>query len=260
MERITSRANPLIKHIRRLIADRDYRRQAGCFVCDGPKLLGEAVSSGAHIDTVLISPDAVGLIALPDTAAARVAMVDEDLLQSVAGVLNPQGVLFTCRMPDTALSADALKTGCHLILDGVQDPGNVGTVIRTADAFSVSSVLLAGACADPFNPKCVRATMGAIFRQKVIELSRAEAVTALRASGLKLYAADNDPAAGEIQDIDLSHAAVVIGSEGPGVSGEMLALCGKKLIIPMQGKSESLNAAVAASIVMWEMGRKRTGK
>ncbi len=257
METITSRVNPLIKHIRRLISDRDYRRQSGSFVCDGPKLLEEAVSSGVELETVLISDSAA--ISLPEGINARLVAVDDALLQSVAGVLNPQGVLFTCRMPDTALPG-VLEAGCHIVLDGVQDPGNVGTVIRTADAFSISSVLLAGACADPFNPKCVRATMGAVFRQRIIELSRAEAAAALEASGLTLYAADNDPDAVEIDQIDLSHAAVVIGSEGPGVSAQMLALCGKRLRIPMPGKSESLNAAVAASIVMWEMSKKTAGK
>lgn len=250
MERVTSRKNPRIKHMRALYADRDYRRRCREFVCDGPKLLSEAISSGAQIVNALVLSGREDLYRFPD--GVRAQSVPEDVLRSVTDVGSPQGVVFSCRMPDTAL--EDVPAGDRLILlDGVQDPGNVGTVIRTADAFLISGVILAGPCADPFGPKCVRATMGGVFRQRIYEISREKAASAL--SGRALYAAENSPRAKDIREIDLSRAVVVIGSEGSGISEEIGKLCESGIRIPMPGKSESLNAAVAASIVLWEMNR-----
>jgi TrmH family RNA methyltransferase len=141
-----------------------------------------------------------------------------------------------------------------IILEGVQDPGNVGAVVRTADAFGIGAVVLTGGCADPYNPKTVRATMGAIFRQNII-VTDMSGVAALKLNGYLLYGASLGEGSRDIREVPLQNAAVAIGSEGHGLSDDMLALCDEKLVIPMSPKSESLNAAVAASIVMWEMRR-----
>ena len=142
-----------------------------------------------------------------------------------------------------------------IVLESVQDPGNVGTVIRTANAFGVDAVILTGVCADLYNPKTVRATMGAIFRQRVLELPLAELRAALDENGLPLYGAALSETARDFREIPLDKAAVAVGSEGNGLSTELLAICDGQLIIPMRPDSESLNAGVAASVIMWEMSR-----
>ena len=145
----------------------------------------------------------------------------------------------------------------YLVLDGVQDPGNVGTIWRTADALGADGLLLVNRCADPFSPKTVRATMGACFRLPVYEVEGEGLLPLLERSRLPLYATALRPDAVELGQVELGRCAVVIGSEGRGVSPELLAASGRAIRIPMRPRCESLNAAVAASIVLWEMGRDR---
>ena len=174
-----------------------------------------------------------------------------DVLTSLADTETPQGVVFACDLPDTALP-EKLAPGRYLVLDGVQDPGNLGTIWRTADAFGAAGLLLTGSCADPFGPKVVRSTMGACFRLPVWKGERQEVAALLKRSGIPLYATALREDTEDVREVDLSQAAVVIGSEGKGISEELLALCGKTLKIPMIERCESLNAAVAAAIVLWE--------
>ena len=144
-----------------------------------------------------------------------------------------------------------------IVLENVQDPGNVGTVLRTASAFSIGAVVLTGDCADLYSPKTVRATMGAVFRQRVLRLDRSELPAWLEEHGLPLYGAALSKDAQDLRGLDLTHAAVAVGSEGQGLSPELLALCRGEVIIPMDARSESLNAAVAAALLMWEMNREK---
>jgi TrmH family RNA methyltransferase len=137
----------------------------------------------------------------------------------------------------------------------VQDPGNVGTVIRTAAALGTELVILVGGCADPFGPKAVRAAMGALFRQRVLELDLAALSERLRAWDLPLFGAALSASARDLRESDVSCAAVAVGNEGRGLSDAMLSLCEGEIIIPMAPGSESLNAAVAAAVVMWEARR-----
>lgn len=247
MERLTSRQNPLFQTVRRLNGSPAFRRQQGLFVGEGPKLLGEAVKWGAPVETVIAAEGT----AVPRVPGARMVETPPDVLASLADTDTPQGVVFLCRLPDTALPG-ALEKGRYLVLDGVQDPGNLGTVWRTADAFGASGLLLTGSCADPFGPKTVRATMGACFRLPVWRGERRAVAGLLKASGIPLYATALREDTGDVRGTDLRQAAVVIGSEGRGVSEEMLSLCEKTLKIPMTERCESLNAAVAAGIVLWE--------
>ena len=142
-----------------------------------------------------------------------------------------------------------------VLLDGVQDPGNLGTILRTADAFALDAVILCEGCTDPTAPKVVRATMGAAFRQPVYHMPLAEAIAALKTRGLPVYAAALEPDSVRSTTLDLHGAAVIIGSEGRGVTRQALELCDRKMVIPMAGRAESLNAGVAASILIWEMTR-----
>ncbi len=142
-----------------------------------------------------------------------------------------------------------------MVLENVQDPGNVGTVLRTAAALGTELVILTGECADPWNPKTVRAAMGALFRQPLLQLSRAELAKRLREWELPLYGAALSPESADVRTVSLHRAAVAVGNEGNGLSEALLDMCEKKIIIPMTPGSESLNAAVAASLLMWEMAR-----
>ncbi len=248
MEHITSRKNNIITHLRALGSDRTYRHEQGLFLCDGQKLLEEALQCGASIDCVLWGENA----GVPLPAGISQFTCPDELLQYASPLKNTVGPVFAARMSlDTA--RNELKN--LIVLENVQDPGNVGTVVRTADAMGISAVVLLGECADVYNPKTVRSTMGAIFRQTILEVDRKGLRELLSRNNMKLYGAALTDCAKDIRKLELSRAAVAIGSEGRGLSEEMLAVCDEQLIIPMQPDSESLNAAVAASLVMWEMRR-----
>lgn len=247
MECVTSRQNPLFQQIRKLNASASFRRSQGLFVCEGPKLLAEALKWGWRVPAVVSAQGT----ALPEIPGARRVETPGDVLKSLADTQSPQGVVFLCALPGTALP-DKLEPGRYLVLDGVQDPGNLGTVWRTADAMGAKGLLLTGGCADPFGPKAVRATMGACFRLPVWRGEPRAVRALLDASGIPLYATALREDTVDVRRADLSRAAVVIGSEGRGISEEMLALCEKALKIPMEEKCESLNAAVAAAVVLWE--------
>ena len=251
VETITSRQNPLMTHLRKLASSRSYRKKSGEYLCDGTKLLDEALKWGAPVQTA-VSSDGVEIPTLPDTV--RAVRVSEDLMRSVSPMETPQGALFTVALPETKLP-ETLAGKHYLVLDGVQDPGNVGTILRTADAFDCDGVFLVNACADLFNPKTARATMGAIFRREAYSVTPEELFALLSKSNIPLYGTALREDTVPLADADLSKAAVAIGSEGRGLSQQMLDECAKTLKIPMSPRCESLNAAIAATVVLWEKYR-----
>ena len=251
MEKITSRKNPLITHIRKLSTDRGYRRECGEFLGDGVKLLEEAVKWDAPLTTVVVTEGT----SLPNLSSqVRVVEVPEDVMSSISPMKAPQGALFLCRML-VGEQMKQLSGNRYLVLDGLQDPGNVGTIWRTADALGADGLILVNGCADPWNHKTVRATMGACFRLKVHEVKGVELPALLERSGLALYSTALREDTVDLRDADLSRCAVVIGSEGKGVSDALLAMSKKTMKIPMRERCESLNAAAAAAVVLWEMTR-----
>lgn len=250
-EIITSRTNPLLSRVRKLNSRRAFRRAEGAFAAEGPKLLGEALRWGGELEAVICAAG-VPLPELP--AQVRVAEVGDALLASIADTQSPQGIVFICKGENLTVP-DRLAGRRYLLLDGVQDPGNVGTIWRTADAFGADGLILCGGCADPWSPKTVRATMGAVFRLPVYECSLEEAAGRLAQAGVPLYAAALREDTVDVRAVPLDRAAVVIGSEGRGVSQEALERCWKTVKIPMRDRCESLNAAVAASVALWEMAR-----
>ena len=252
MEHITSRSNALITRIRKLVAERKHRRREGVMVCEGPKMLGEALRWGAALDTVVWEAGKARAQDIPD--GVRQVEVPGDLLAALAPTQTPQGVLFLCQLPERALP-EKLEGQRYLVLDGVQDPGNVGTILRTADAFECDGVFLVNACADLCNPKTARATMGAIFRREAYSVTPEELFALLSKNNIPLYGTALREDTVPLADADLSKAAVAIGSEGRGLSQQMLDECAKTLKIPMSSRCESLNAAIAATVVLWEMYR-----
>ena len=220
-EWITSKANSTVQHVRKLMASRKYRYECRAFVADGTKLVEEALRWG--------------------------------LMKEVSRMETPQGVLALCRMPEP--EPLDLKPG-SLILDGIQDPGNLGTILRAADAFDVP-VVLADGCADPYGEKTVRATMGAVFRRPPLQAETAAILDQCRDRGLPVCVTALSEGAEDIRSADLKACVTVIGSEGQGVSEAFLEAARRALIIPMSPRCESLNAAVAATVVLWELRRDR---
>lgn len=251
LETITSRQNALMTHLRKLASSRSYREKSGEYLCDGIKLLEEAIRWHAPIKTAVFA-DGVEIPLLPD--GVRIVRVSEDLMKSVSPMETPQGALFTVALPERKLP-QSLESGHYLVLDGVQDPGNVGTILRTADAFECDGVFLVNTCADAYSPKTNRATMGAIFRREVYACTLDELLALLKKSDIPLYGTALRDDTETLGGVDLTCAAVAIGSEGRGLCAEVLAECEKTIKIPMSTRCESLNAAVAASVVLWEMYR-----
>lgn len=244
-QRITSRKNPLLQQVKKLLSSRKAREEAGLFAADGVKLLAEAVRWYPGLDTVILSD---GVHAdVPESV--RLFRVPQDVMASISPMESPQGTLFLCRLPER--KAYVPQPGC-LLLDGIQDPGNLGTILRTADALDIPVTLLEG-CADPYSPKTVRASMGAVFRTQPVKADWAEAKAACGVAGIPVAVTALSQRAKDLRNADLHGMAVVIGSEGQGVRREILESADGELIIPMNKRCESLNAAVAAAIVMWQM-------
>ena len=246
---ITSRKNPLLQQVRKLLSSRKAREEAGLFASDGTKLLAEAVRWYPGLDTVILSECVQAEV--PETV--RLIRVPGDVMASVSPMETPQGALFLCRLPEK--KAFYPKPGM-LLLDGIQDPGNLGTILRTADALDIPVALLEG-CADPFSHKVVRASMGAVFRVQPVLSTWAEVSEKCRQAGIAVGVTALSPRAKDLRQANLNAMAVVIGSEGRGVRQEILDSADAELIIPMNPHCESLNAAVAATIVLWQMKQER---
>ena len=249
-ERITSRKNPLLQQVRRLLTSRKAREESGLFVADGTKLLEEAVRWFPGLHTVILT-EGTEAMDLPDHV--RRVEVPRDVMEDLSPMKSPQGALFLCRIPE---EPEFQPQGGLVILDGIQDPGNLGTILRTADALEVPVALTDG-CADLYNWKTVRAAMGALFRSQPPRLPWQEITAGLREAGIPLAVTALSPRAEDIRTADLTKCAVVVGSEGQGVRRELLDRCDREFIIPMNPKCESLNAAVAAAIVLWQIRRGR---
>lgn len=254
MEIITSRQNPICTHFRKLASSRAYREETGEMLCDSPKLLREAELWGQGIRTILYTEGTDIFPFKPEDTCVRVIQVTESVMESVSPMKTPQGVVFSCssmlhRPPEE------LEPGRYLVLDRVQDPGNVGTILRTADAFDCGPVFLLPGCADVNNPKTIRAAMGVHFRMAIYQSNLEELTALLEKAGIPMYAAALGENTADLRELDLSNAAVVIGSEGRGVSQAVLEACAGTLKIPMSERCESLNAAAAAAVILWETAR-----
>ena len=245
---ITSRQNKILQHVRKLQQSKAYRVKSGQFVADGTKLFDEALKWWPGLELV-IAAESVALPPLPEHI--KEYRVPADLMQWLSQMEAPQGVIFVGRRPE--VGDLTLEPGC-LILDGIQDPGNLGTILRTADALEVP-VILSDGCADPWSDKTVRATMGAVFRTVPQTADKQTIIAACREKNIPLAVTALSDTSVDIRTADLSACAVVIGSEGRGICEDYARAAQQQLIIPMNPRCESLNAAVAATIVMWQMRR-----
>lgn len=258
MEMIISKDNPRVREYAKLSSQKKARSASGLFVLEGVKLLEEAFLSDIQIESIFITQQCLDsgrkqldvLSKLED----RVFLISGAAEQRMSQSQSPQGVYAVCKIPDKRPIFTG--TGKYLGLWDVQDPGNVGTMIRTADALGFDGVVLSHGCCDLYNLKTIRAAMGALFRMSLLQTNMAAFLEQQRGS-LHSFASVVDKTAPKLTDICFPDGSIIlIGNEGNGLSSEQVALCDEQLTIPMTGNAESFNAAMAATILMWEMSRK----
>ncbi len=259
---VTSKDNQWVKEWRRLNDSAKYRRESGLFAIEGARLCGDAMRSGVELKAVLYTSSALavyGNVVEPLLAAAAVAVeISPELSRHMSDTVNPQGVFCIAKTLDNSLIIDKINIiGTYSALEDVQDPGNMGTVIRTAEALGIDGILLSDGCCDIYNPKVLRASMGGVFRMPLMQVGNmAQTVATLQEKGLAAFACVVDADATPITEAGMGQGSVaVIGNEGNGLRTETVAACNHRVTIPMVGRAESLNASMAAGIILWEMCR-----
>ncbi len=257
---VTSRQNSLVKELRRAFHDPDSDPGALCAI-EGVRILEEAIRSGLRFRAVFFSESARDRCArlLPQIAAqTETLLLPDDVFQSAVLTGTPQGVAALTKLKPFTL-ASMLGSPAPLILGaaGLQDPGNLGTIIRSAEAFGASGVIAAANTVIPWSPKVIRASAGSMFRLSVVKTDTASAVAEFRARGLKIWATSSHK--GEpLHRVDLrGPVAVFVGGEGAGVSRELIASADGVLAVPHAPQVESLNAGIAASVILYEAARQR---
>lgn len=258
MELITSRNNRRIVEYSKL-RDKKYREQSGLFCFEGVKLLEEALKNGILPEAVLFREDRAGLEALLPDRVERFA-VSGAVYEKLTGEKSPQGVFCVAKqlrsLHRTAGLFAGQAQGRYLLTESVRDPGNLGAVLRCACAMGLDRLILSDDCADLYNPRTVRAAMGALFRQPTVRVADCPAaVRAMRKAGIRVFAAVPGAGAGDIREIDCAPGGIcfAVGNEGHGLSPALTAACDGRVRIPMRTGCESLNAAAASAVLLWEL-------
>lgn len=263
MKVISSKDNETIKKIKSL-KEKKYRDIENCYIIEGIKLVKEAIAENAKIKQIVVCEDCIndGEIdtdTLYEIAKFDVVYVTEKVFKTITDVKTPQGIIAVIEKNNINSKID-YSQDIIIALDGVQDPGNLGTILRTVDSANLKQIILSKESADSYNPKVVRSTMGAIFRVNIIEAdSLKEMLQEAKKNNFKVMVTSLDTK-NSIYDVDYSKKVIVIGNEANGVSKEVQAIADEKVKIPMLGKTESLNASVAAGIMIYEYVRKKLGK
>ncbi len=249
MQVISSKDNELIKHIKKL-KDKKHRDESNEYIIEGVKLIEEAVKENARIKKIIVCEDTTRTYEIPthimyEIAKYECVYVTDKIFASITQVTNPQGIMAIIEKSDTDAQIDYTQD-IIVALDDVQDPGNLGTILRTVDSIGLNQIIVSKGTADAFNSKVVRSTMGAIFRVKIIEVENLpQAIKEMRRHHFKLMVTSLQTE-NSIYDIQFNKKIIVIGNESNGVSKEIQEMADEKAKIPMLGKTESLNASVAA--------------
>lgn len=263
MQLITSKDNEIIKHIKKL-SEKKYRDQNNCYIIEGIKLVEEAIQEKAKIEKIVISEELVKSSEVSRKRMSEIQKYDciyttEKIFKTISQVMNPQGILAVINKnnENTEIS---YNEDIIVALDDIQDPGNLGTILRTVDSVGLKQLIVSKGTADAYNPKVVRSTMGAIFRVKVIEVENLkETIEIIRKNNYNLLVTSlqtND----SVYDIDYHKKVIVIGNEANGVSKEIQDIADNRIKIPMLGKTESLNASVATGVILYEYVRQKISK
>ena len=256
---ITSKDHGIIKEVSALMTGAKQRRERQCFAAEGVRLCCDGVASGGEVRAFLYTQEAADKYPREfeqlSAAAEKTYEISGKLMERIADTKTPQGFLCVFRMPGLKAQADTLcKTGRYAALENLQDPSNLGTILRTAEALGMDGVILSGDCCDVYSPKVVRGSMGAVFRLPVM---LAEDFTALIASltarGFHTFGSTPHRAE-DMEQIDFSGGGVMlVGNEGNGLREETLQVCSHRVRIRMKGRAESLNAAAAAAILLYKL-------
>ena len=254
-KKVTSRENPLIKLVSSLQKSASARRENGLFVLEGLRLCADACDNGIRFDKLIVSFSAADGHAEKIAEFARRAdeciSVPDSLFKKISDTENPQGIIALCKIPETE-SVNIKSDGRYVALENINDPSNLGAVSRTAEALGADGLILSSGSCDPYSPKALRASMGTLLRMPIFVFG--DFPSEMRRCGLKFYACVPSSAAQSISDISfLPGCAVMIGNEANGLTEEAKTAAYKKITIPMRGRAESLNAAAAAAIAVWEM-------
>jgi len=252
---ITSRDNEQIKQLVKLQSSAKRRKEAGLFVIEGLRLCRDAVDCGMVIQALYLSETAAATLSDdPLCAAGRLEVLADHLFDKISDTVSPQGVLCVCEIPE--FSVEIKEKGKYLLLEDMSNPQNLGAIARTAEAFAFDGLFLSPGCCDRFSPKALRASMGAFFRLAVMETDLSETARNLIEHHIPVYAAVPSQEAIPVTAADFSKgAALAIGNEGEGLTGQLIQNCSNPMTIPMPGRAESLNAAAAAAILIWEAHR-----
>lgn len=263
MQVITSKDNELVKNIKKL-KEKKYRDLNNQFIVEGIKIVSEAIQENANIDSIVICEDCVndGSIdkkLLFEIAKFKCIYVTQKIFDTLTDVTNPQGILAVINKEDLTQNID-YTSDFIVVLDGIQDPGNLGTILRTVDSANLKQIIVSKETADSYNPKVVRSTMGGIFRVNIIKSDNlVETLKQMQKNGFEIVVTSLETN-NSIYDINYNKKVVVIGNEANGVSEEIQELADKKVKIPMLGKTESLNAGVATGIMIYEYVRENVKK
>lgn len=255
---IKGRDNPKIKSIKKIL----HSNKSDKFIIEGLRLCFDAMESGIKIKMTLYTEDSLNknkeklekIIKASDEAYT----VTEDVFRKISSIKTPQGILCVCIKLDKQVSLDKISNiGKLIVLENIQDPSNMGALLRTAEALGLKALIISNDCCNIYNQKVLRGSMGAVFRLPVyISDNLINEIKYLQKKGIKVYASVPDKMAHPVNDINLSsNVAIVIGNEGNGIKADTINICDDVITIPMGGKAESLNAAVAGSILMWEIMR-----
>lgn len=254
---ITSRKNDAVKRFRELLREKSVRDAQGVFAVEGDHLCGELAKGGFRILTALMTENAA--VKYPKTTAAlgsagEVVVISQEIAEYISDTKAPQGLFAIAEKPHSDGIPDG--AGRLVLLDGVQDPGNVGTILRTAEALGFDGAALSPECADIWSPKTLRASMGSVFRLPCITGELPGIISGLKEMGFRVYGSMLDSSAAKLGEIEFpERAAVVIGSEGAGISIATAKACDQAVYIPISG-AESLNAGAAAAILLWELSKR----
>ncbi len=261
MQVITSKDNEIVKNIKKL-KEKKYRDQTGQYIIEGIKLVKEAIEEKANIQKIVLCEDCENDGTIEKALMYEIAKYDciyvsKKVFDSITDVNTPQGILAIIKRKALDEQEISYKEDLIVVLDGIQDPGNLGTILRTVDSVGLSQIVLSEKTADPYNPKVVRSTMGAIFRLNIIQSNNIiEDLKKIKKNRFKLLATSLENSE-SIYNIDLNKKAIIIGNEANGVSKEVFDIVDEKTKIPMLGKTESLNAAVATGVILYEYVRRK---
>ena len=251
---ISSRENPLVKLVSSLQSSARSRKEAGLFVIEGLRICSDAMENGVIFEKLIVSKNALEKYAEKINQFAKISqnsyVFTDALFKKVCDTDNPQGVLAVCKMPET--NSEIENNGRYIALENLQDPSNLGAISRTAEALGISGIIISGDSCDAFSPKVLRASMGTLLRMPVFI---ADDITEfICENNLRSFACVVDRDAESISDIDFKDGDVIlIGNEGNGLKEETKDKAYSRVTIKMQGNAESLNAAAAAAIAMWEL-------